>query len=455
MPNTCNLRLFDRERLYAEVWTTPMARVGDKYGVSGRVIIRLCRQLDIPTPARGHWTLVTLGRYVPQPALPALAGQIDETMLRGYVKEAGCKNGAVDLAPSAREFCEDAQRAIGSQSAPQRCHTVLRALRERLEVEARNAAALRKKHEWEHAHPGQRCAGRRDGAYASWEKFRDAGQLLLTIAHRKQIARLSLGSYKRGLALLNVLCRQAEHRGYALSMSGGDERLRLSRSGAYVDIRLAEKLVRGVRYSSNTWDNALRPIGILTPTGELALFVEQQGTGQTQLADRSNQPLENQLDQIFDAIFHRYEQSVARVAYLEQVKQRRREAEVRRSTDEKQRRIAQKIVDEECQRRQDFISEVENWNMAKLVRSYIDMLDVRDRKGGQTMDGYVKRREWALAEADELDRSNFRLVDDGAEHEGDRINPENEFKILNNVVMPDAEEESDERAQIVSWRPRF
>ena len=56
---------------------------------------------------------------------------------------------------------------------------------------------------------------RLDVAYASSEHFDDAGHLLLAVTHRKFVARLSLGGYKRGLSLLNVICHQGALRGYS------------------------------------------------------------------------------------------------------------------------------------------------------------------------------------------------------------------------------------------------
>ncbi|SAL15630.1 hypothetical protein AWB69_00750 [Caballeronia udeis] len=295
------------------------------------------------------------------------------------------------------------------QRKSERWHAILKGLCQQMEKDAAKATQLKTQHEWEQAHPGKRYPSRPDVAYGSWEYFCDAGQLLLTITHRRLVARLSLGSYTRGLILLNTICHQAEQRGYSVGMLQGEERLRLSREEAYVELRVSEKLVAGTRYRVNSWDNSRQPVRTLSPTGKLALFVEQQGTGHTELADRPDELLENQIDRIFEAIDHRYKGSLARLAERARWEQDRKEAEIRRLEDERRQQEAQKRAENEKLRRQAFISEVENWHRAELIRGYLAVLDIRLGKGGRTMDSYSQWRTWAEAVADDLDRSDCRV----------------------------------------------
>jgi hypothetical protein len=46
---------FERARLYEEVWTTPLTRLGEKYGLSDNGIRKVCKALNIPLPSHGHW----------------------------------------------------------------------------------------------------------------------------------------------------------------------------------------------------------------------------------------------------------------------------------------------------------------------------------------------------------------------------------------------------------------
>ena len=165
------------------------------------------------------------------------------------------------------------------QRTPERWHAILGGLRQQMEKDAGKVNQLKKKRDWEQTHPGKRYPPHLDAAYGSWEYFCYAGQLLLTVTHRKLVARLSLGSYKRGLSLLNTICHQAEQRGYSVSMVQGEERLRLSRDGAYVHLRVTEKLLPGIRYRVNSWDKSRQPVRALTPTGNLRCLSSNKARG--------------------------------------------------------------------------------------------------------------------------------------------------------------------------------
>ena len=47
--------IYDREKLYQEVWAKPVTEVAKLYKVSDVAIHKVCRSLDIPTPGFGYW----------------------------------------------------------------------------------------------------------------------------------------------------------------------------------------------------------------------------------------------------------------------------------------------------------------------------------------------------------------------------------------------------------------
>lgn len=53
-----------REALYEEVWTDPVTKVAQRYGLSDVGLAKLCRSLAIPLPERGHWAKVKAGKKV-------------------------------------------------------------------------------------------------------------------------------------------------------------------------------------------------------------------------------------------------------------------------------------------------------------------------------------------------------------------------------------------------------
>lgn len=60
-----------REELYGAVWTTPMSRLAEGYGISGNGLAKICDREDIPYPPRGYyWAKHAVGKAPNQTPLP-------------------------------------------------------------------------------------------------------------------------------------------------------------------------------------------------------------------------------------------------------------------------------------------------------------------------------------------------------------------------------------------------
>lgn len=59
-----------RSDLYRLVWSHPGVRVADLLGISSSALTRVCKRLDVPAPARGHWRRLEVGQSIARPALP-------------------------------------------------------------------------------------------------------------------------------------------------------------------------------------------------------------------------------------------------------------------------------------------------------------------------------------------------------------------------------------------------
>ena len=62
--------VYNRERLYREVWEKPITEIAKRYNVSDVAIHKVCKSLDIPTPGLGYWAKVRAGKPVKQVPLP-------------------------------------------------------------------------------------------------------------------------------------------------------------------------------------------------------------------------------------------------------------------------------------------------------------------------------------------------------------------------------------------------
>ncbi|MGY0373030.1 hypothetical protein [Clostridium sp. JNZ J1-5] len=83
--------VYNREKLYEEVWSNPVAHVALQYGVSDVAIHKVCKSLNIPVPPRGYWARIRSGEKIEKPSLPATKGIIEKTGAKSFVgiKESG------------------------------------------------------------------------------------------------------------------------------------------------------------------------------------------------------------------------------------------------------------------------------------------------------------------------------------------------------------------------------
>lgn len=59
-----------RNRLYKELWSTPMKEIQKKYGVTYHRLCGACKKYDIPRPPTGYWSKIQSGKKFKQPPLP-------------------------------------------------------------------------------------------------------------------------------------------------------------------------------------------------------------------------------------------------------------------------------------------------------------------------------------------------------------------------------------------------
>lgn len=59
-----------REKLYQEVWKTPVRQLAKKYGMSDVGLAKVCKRMNIPLPPRGYWAKHAYGHSPDKQSLP-------------------------------------------------------------------------------------------------------------------------------------------------------------------------------------------------------------------------------------------------------------------------------------------------------------------------------------------------------------------------------------------------
>lgn len=70
-PNATELHL-SREQLFKRVWSTPVSKLAQEWGLSDRGLGKACRKLQVPVPPRGYWAKVEAGKRVKRAQLSKL-----------------------------------------------------------------------------------------------------------------------------------------------------------------------------------------------------------------------------------------------------------------------------------------------------------------------------------------------------------------------------------------------
>src|SRR5687768_1708485 len=63
-------QVLSRKDFYNLVWSKPMSKLAELYGLSDVGLAKICKKLDIPRPPRGYWAKRRVGRNPRKTPLP-------------------------------------------------------------------------------------------------------------------------------------------------------------------------------------------------------------------------------------------------------------------------------------------------------------------------------------------------------------------------------------------------
>lgn len=80
-------KVIERDELYRQVWTTPMTKLCQEYGLSDNGLRKICKALSVPTPRAGHWMKLEPGKPVVKTPLPDGASRTTYVIDSAYRRE--------------------------------------------------------------------------------------------------------------------------------------------------------------------------------------------------------------------------------------------------------------------------------------------------------------------------------------------------------------------------------
>ncbi len=339
-----------REELFRQVWTTPMSRLAQDYGISGNGLAKICDRLKVPYPPRGYWAKKAAGKRVVQYRLP---DREDGTPQTATISPTPPPVSPPELLPEIQQQVDAARQAAGAVAVPARLvrpHPVIAAwLAEREEERLR---AQRERDPW-----------RRTLGLPDWSE-----------------------SERRRHRILDALFKAAERHGIRIKQPDRFTMF-IEASGERVDFKLKEKHkqvrtpktpeeMKRLLPGDKAWRQELQPTGALLFSIETYLPTLPRRTW----SDTVGQPLEEQVGDILAGLLLAGPLLVKQRRDREEAERLRREEEHRRYQEAERKRL-----DDNRWRR---LTELATrWRQTDEVRRFLDALDQHPDVAGSLANG--------------------------------------------------------------------
>lgn len=320
-----------RAELFDRVWTTPVVRLAEEFGITNFLLASICRKHQIPTPGAGYWSRAAHGKGGARPELegdrtalidigrvrtPGFKASSPKTRTQGAFERDPAAGSPNDLMAEEMRHPKAAKTVARLRSAKVKgrvrvagsgCFTVLAstATADRVESVLGRLLRARDGRGWGVAAGPQGLALDVDGETISFELIETTDRVPHVLAEQE----------RRAIEAYNARAEKAR------------------RTGAYV----------------STWDKPRIPEWDHLPNGKLSLVLEEKarwrGVRRT-FSDRKTQTVESLVDCIVEAL----------AAYAAETKRRRMEDEKARirAQEEHLRREQQKRLAQIDERRVEF-----------------------------------------------------------------------------------------------------
>jgi len=377
-----------REDLYARVWTEPMSKLAQHYGLSDVGLAKTCKRLHVPVPGRGYWAKKAAGHKVKQIPLP-------------------------DLPPNVRQ--SDREVTLADRPAPRELTSLPSLIRIQSDFEAALENRIVLSDSLRGAHPLVRKTS---------QALRGTAKSPTAFVGNWQEPHLdvqvSRDLLSRALLVMDALLKAFEERGWKISL-WSKERDRENDRKSYVKV-LGKQVPFGIRERIKKVENPpAKPVKLLSggmytplqskyrdvPSGRLSLVLRSSwGNGvTTSLDDTPKLRVEDRLNEFVVEVVARAYEDLEWDAGREDnertwaIKADRRAKEARRLEQERLRVAA---LEEHAV----------NWNKSQLLTSYLTAIRaaVQERLGPAEPDkAFEEWLSWAEAYAASLNPLRAQL----------------------------------------------
>ena len=362
---------FTRQELYDLVWSEPMVKLAERYGISGNGLAKACRRADIPVPERGYWAKKQAGRRVSRTPLPeAKADTPGEVTIQPPSRRPPPPESPP--IPASVQEKVDTERSLGKQiPVPKTLSNPHRIVATWLQDDRRK---------------------RRESRYDRWSSnlYRPIDGTDLD---------------KRRLRILSALYKALEVRGYKLVVSGSyiqnvqiehrNEKLELHLSERIRQVRRQltdkEKVERRYLSTGQRWTQER------VPTGELLLKIKEPGRyGITrEWRESADPPLEEKLGDVLAQLAGMFEE--LRLRRVREAEERARQWKIEEERD----RIKMECKRETIRYRR-LLDQCENWRASAEIRAFVAAVEA-DTVVATRTERFADWKVWALAQADRVD----------------------------------------------------
>lgn len=363
---------FNRSELYEKVWQTPITKLAATYGLSDNGLRKVCVSLDVPVPPRGYWAKLAAGHKLKRAPLPEPSRQAQfASRPPPPPPERPFQLGEDAVWLEQRMSSELQHPAIEVDPAPTRWHPALRELKARLDEAAKAAEMARRDDEREEArrakNPKLRAAPNFSGL--NWStRFRGGGVLLAT--HKAAAIRVSAGTYKQALALLNALFRAADERGVVPSIDDKQGRFTLELESSRLEFAVRERFEEEWR-DETRWDGKVDKVKHYVPSGQLVLSVYKNGWDARQYKPNADGAWGDLSAAVFQPLYRRV---VLDREHRREAQDRERRQELYRQEVRRQEQL--RVEREEAARRErereaKLLTDATNWHKAQVLRAFV------------------------------------------------------------------------------------